>query len=98
MTNSTPAGTEAKRNASAPQSSASRESLEELGVSTEQDLDAAEAEKRLEEAGPNVLARDQLDLDPYESLTDACTVVTCPVDNLNCSSAAARDVLTGACR
>ena len=58
MTNSTPASTEAEGRASAPHSRASRESLEELGVSAERGLDAAEAEKRLEEAGPNVLARD----------------------------------------
>ena len=58
MTSSIPANTEAERSASAPHSRASRESLEELGVSAEQGLDAAEAEKRLERAGPNVLARD----------------------------------------
>ena len=56
MTNSTPASTEVERRASAPHSRAARESLEELGVSAEQGLNAAEAEKRLEETGPNVLA------------------------------------------
>jgi hypothetical protein len=58
VTNSTPTSTEAERNASTPHSHASRESLEELGVSAEQGLDTAEAKKRLEEAGPNALARD----------------------------------------
>jgi magnesium-transporting ATPase (P-type) len=58
VTNSTPACAEAERNASPPHSRASWESLEELGVSAEQGLDAAEAKKRLEEAGLNVLARD----------------------------------------
>ena len=58
MTNSTPTGAEAERNASPPHSHASRESLEGLGVSAEQGLDVAEAKKRLEEAGPNVLAQD----------------------------------------
>ncbi len=58
MTNSTPTGAEAERSASPPHSHASRESLEGLGVSAEQDLNAAEAKKRLEEAVPNVLAQD----------------------------------------
>ena len=58
MTDSTPTGAEAERSASTPHSHASRESLEELGVSAEQGLNAAEAKERLEEAGPNVLARD----------------------------------------
>ena len=58
MKNSTPTGTEAQRKAAPPHSRASRESLEELGVSAEEGLDAAEAEGRLEEAGPNALARD----------------------------------------
>jgi quercetin dioxygenase-like cupin family protein len=40
---------------------------------------------------PASSARDHPDLDPYESLTDACTVVTCPVDNPNCSSATGSD-------
>ena len=61
MTNSTPAGTAgtgAKPNAAAPHSRASREILEELGVSAERGMDAAEAERRLQEAGPNALTRD----------------------------------------
>ncbi len=33
-------------------------------------------------------------LDPYESLTNTYTVITYPVDNLNCSSVAAHDFLT----
>jgi len=57
VTNSTPAGAEAKRGASPPHSRAARGSLEELDVSAEKGLDAAEARRRLEEAGPNVLAR-----------------------------------------
>ena len=58
MTDSTPTGAEAERSASTPHSRASWESLEELGVSAEQGLNAAEAKERLEEAGPNILARD----------------------------------------
>ena len=58
VASSTSADTEAKRNASPPHSRASREILDDLGVSAERGMDAAEAERRLEEAGPNALARD----------------------------------------
>lgn len=58
VTNSTPASTKAERNAPPPHSRAARESLQELGDFVEKGLDAAEAKRRLEEAGPNVLARD----------------------------------------
>ncbi len=52
MKNSTSTGTEAQRKAAPPHSRASWESLEVLGASAEEGLDAAEAERRLEEAAP----------------------------------------------